>query len=837
MALASSRRTLLLAALLGVLACAAALLAWQGKMAFWTPSDRAFDPAAWAWRSEEHWAVGQTAQDLAEMLCFAAKEKPEGYEVRTVPGPRPHTYRIQVKGPRLGAGLEQEVELHHFLWDPQDYAAYVKGLQSALHLEPAAVQEGLAQNTLERLLKPLPAELERTQQEVSKALNASPASAEPHEAAAAVLSAFGLFSEAGAYTDHRRLLCRMSAHLAMASALRPGAAGPAAAFASSALLHLSGQSAAAMKAVEALRGQPGAPPAPWLNALSMCITGDYRLAGEAKSVSLAEALASFRTRGEHRTPEEAFEWIQQVGAQALPDYLQHAAYHWSLGVQVGHRVTGPALQVDLDHLRQIQEARGKRSGWGRKDWCAALNVLPGRAYDPAQHRLEVLDWGAWAQRFQAQLLDDMEHRMTFLMESFGSKPDGEAFLDAMVSQYEDLDQFPVFQVRCAKYRPGSYAGAIRRAAKLLAAHPEAVSDSNFVCLSMPKEAWVPPAALPRYGQWLSVPVPFGTAYNLGYRSREMPEWTHATLATRKPYQDMRPWDLWLTKSIVGLRFGKGHPTPEAVEELYGPIKAFAPKLYLDWMAGAYDEDSPERLKVVAQLAEIDPSEQFVLARLFLHQGREKEALEAFLRGFNEDRDRVRVSNGMRWAVAALYRQGRVGLAEEIASDCAETGSARGLMTFSLLRELQGRYKEAEAAFQDMDARYGRSDGAEAFGMYMRCASKDPRMKQRFEEELRRIFPAGIQPFDAARAPLPPRTGVTLATTPAWVEKRGLQRGAVIVAIEGRRIENQAQYLALREVGLDDELDLVVFQNGRYQPLKISVPSRRFGVNLADYRAN
>lgn len=109
------------------------------------------------------------------------------------------------------------------------------------------------------------------------------------------------------------------------------------------------------------------------------------------------------------------------------------------------------------------------------------------------------------------------------------------------------------------------------------------------------------------------------------------------------------------------------------------------------------------------------------------------------------------------------------------------------------------------------------------------------MKRRLEVETRRRFPEGIQTFDPATAPLPPATGIRLARVPEWAQALGFDSGAIIVAIDGHRVENQAQYLALRAVGLDEELNLVVFQKGRYQTLKLSVPGRRFGVELLDYR--
>ena len=63
----------------------------------------------------------------------------------------------------------------------------------------------------------------------------------------------------------------------------------------------------------------------------------------------------------------------------------------------------------------------------------------------------------------------------------------------------------------------------------------------------------------------------------------------------------------------------------------------------------------------------------------------------------------------------------------------------------------------------------------------------------------------------------------------------LKRGDVLVAIDGFRVENQAQYLFLRDLKQrDTPLQLIVWDHTGYREVAANPPYRRFGVKLSDF---
>jgi len=66
---------------------------------------------------------------------------------------------------------------------------------------------------------------------------------------------------------------------------------------------------------------------------------------------------------------------------------------------------------------------------------------------------------------------------------------------------------------------------------------------------------------------------------------------------------------------------------------------------------------------------------------------------------------------------------------------------------------------------------------------------------------------------------------------------GLKQGDVIVAIDGIRAHNFAQYSYVRDSKQSPELDLIVWQGSAYREIKASPPNHRFGVDFGDYKPN
>jgi hypothetical protein len=247
-------------------------------------------------RTEEEWMVGEIARDVAEMSQRARSARSDPATVKvalskaampadawsaavTVPGRSPVTVHLP-----LGAGV----------WSPAEYEALARGLVEGPGDKEAASTDETLLGALRDLRAPV---IERENQRISKRLESRMASANAHEEAALLLGAFALREAAGWFSDHRQLLCRMTAHLALAEALRGSPERSVAGrYAQATLSILSRRTAEGLGLLDILdrRAADSAPQAAWSRALRLRATDDWRSLGEPRSRSLLERLEYYR---------------------------------------------------------------------------------------------------------------------------------------------------------------------------------------------------------------------------------------------------------------------------------------------------------------------------------------------------------------------------------------------------------------------------------------------------------------------------------------------------------------------------------------------------------------
>lgn len=206
--------------------------------------------------TETAWLVEATARDILEMLLFAAGRGP-GKEVRF------HLARQQTGSPSFEVGVEgvgqrgsltQHLALDGGIWSPAVYSGWATALARRLGVTRSA--QAPPEPVAGRLTHPVASVLEAENQRISKWLGRDMCSPDAHEQAALLLSALALRESAGGFSDPRLTLCRMSAHLAVARALRSGSpASPDGALAEIAILALSKRQKDALDALGRLRAE------------------------------------------------------------------------------------------------------------------------------------------------------------------------------------------------------------------------------------------------------------------------------------------------------------------------------------------------------------------------------------------------------------------------------------------------------------------------------------------------------------------------------------------------------------------------------------------------------
>jgi tetratricopeptide (TPR) repeat protein len=790
-----------------------------------------FNPAVWAWRNEEHWAVDQMVRDLVEQVVAVAGKDPAAVGVTTLPsGPR--TYTVTLSGPGFQAPVTTTVKLVEHLWNPESLVPLVRDLARRLELAPGASAPGEDLET--PLLNPTAAALEQTQARAAAALNRIPGSPAAQEGAAFVLGVFGLFDQAGAFQDHRGILCRMATHLALAEGLRTGPAGSEGRLARIELLVLEGRTAQAVAELDGLKADPGIPPA-WLRVLYLSATGDWRAVPDPDRAGLAEALAAFKGRVSHLGADPGADWILNSARKDLPrGYLARVSLAGTLmSVGTGARLAPGAVDSDLSDLRAVYQLRKGVPLRSDPEVCAALAAHPGRSWNPASRQLEVLGWGLWAQHFQAILLDDMMRTIHFYAGQFGSRPDTQQYLDVLEQRFSGLEQFPVLQKRYANLRPEVYPGAILKAASFAQQHPELLSDCSWTSLNHSLDGAALPPAMPGYQAWLQDLVPFGTTCNWSYRVWEMAERDHLTGEEATRLLRLDPFNLFLIGDYFFTLYPGGQSSPEAVETACGPIKAFNRKEYLSRMMTAYPDHAPEILPWLRELASLDPNAQFSLAEELVARKRFPEASQVYLKAFQTCDDPVRAANESIWETLYLHRTGQDHDAERVAQTAAKVYSFRGLQALALLREAQGRLPEAEAEYRKIAARY--DDGNVLPGFHYRNAGMRAEYQLAWAKESAAVFPEGMRAFQPAREPVPPSRGLVLQDYSAYLSHMGVARDAVVVALDGIKVDTFAQYALVRALDWKDPMKLTLYQGGKYGPIDLDSRRHGLGVPLIPYQ--
>ena len=241
--------------------------------------------------------------------------------------------------------------------------------------------------------------------------------ARAHDSAALVLGAFALRESAGVFSDVRWALNRMTAHLAMAAALR-GADEPASidgALAEVMLNILTRHQARALDQLARLGARtPSASLDAWRRALQVHVTQDWRAITLTPSTTGLEELEYLRARRQtvlrQRGIVEA-ETLQVERADALR--IVGAA---GISVEDGHVIAQEGLDHEREEAAQVfqlirdgalsdaQDRRPKDSQDRRtkiNSVVAQLNVRATRAI--GKNGPDVLPWGAWAEFSQRHI--------------------------------------------------------------------------------------------------------------------------------------------------------------------------------------------------------------------------------------------------------------------------------------------------------------------------------------------------------------------------------------------------------------------------------------------------
>ncbi len=656
--------------------------------------------------TEEQWLVDETARDITEMLVFARNGRTDALEVITTPDAgMPQSYAIRAKFPE--GHVEATLQWKDFIWSPAEYAPWVEKMLATLKLAPAtpATNETAI---LEALTSPTPQKLREESKRLSEALTQSPLNAGLHDQAALVTAAFALREAASYFSDTRREICRIAAHLAIARTLQPHSTSPVHQFAEAALETLAGREAIALTQLAELEGDktPGA--AAWVRALRLRNSTDWRQA--APEPTLFEEREIFLARTRDVGNDFAVQWLGSRQA-ALVDDWRRIVLEDRFSVERGHQHASDSVAQEMNSL-QADWAMFFGGKLPDGDLAKAFDAPPARSVTKGadgREVISVLGWDLWSAQHERHLCQSVHVTIVFLRDLWGVPQyrDMQLFVQ---KTFAGLRLFPTVE-RDLTEDPGDAPKISQRVAQLLADHPIAVPPAVWGRLRLPTEAF-PALAIGAPEGWLAPPLPFGTTYDICFRQESI----HLPGASDTAWWDrlvrIAPHNYDVLATMLWTRHGNKTPV-EIAEATYAPIKDFNLGA-LRKMAKAEEGHSPQYLDTMQRICALNPEHYFELGDYYRSQNQPEPAAAAYLKGVELSPDRVMVSNSCDWLVEYLDDHGQSAKAFSIAGTAAAVYSAAGLETMAKLSEKHGRFEEAEDYFKKIADRVRRQSATRSF---------------------------------------------------------------------------------------------------------------------------
>ena len=735
-----------------------------------------------------------------------------------------------------GTGLDSVIDIRGYLWAPDNYAGLAEAalgpFATTTHTEP----EPESTTTVVRdLTDPHVEQLIAVNRTISDKLSQRVTSAAAHEEAALLIGTLALRESAGLLSDPRSELSRLTAHLAVARALRHRAPSSlAGTIAEAILLTLVNRQADALlrvETIEAAAATPGA--ANWARALRVRITGDWRKP-LPRDASTIERLSDARAiRAQLNTPR-VLDYVENQDVDARADWQRLLLTGSSFSVEAGNMFARDGLRREIDEVARVWPAYHQQPAGARAGLIARLNDVPSAS--PIVQRagksgIEVIDWGRWAAFLQRHLCGYLSAEFTHI-GYLGLDDERQTLTAERTSEFGTLRLFPTVARRFALTQ-ADYQGAMKAALALAAAHPELIPPAAWESF-VKKPEKLHPAPFPPLPSWFQPGVPTGTAMELHIRTMTPYSGEVATTAQHAQWVTLAPYDGW----AVWMKLWHdtdGKPRLEDALRAHGPA--------LDYQGGAltrifeYVKGEPEELVPIARkICDLNPDNCGKLAWQLLNVDDSEGAARAFERYEAAARDSVGVSNQMYWLVDYYYETGRTARALEIARKVAATGSGRGLETLARLLERTGDSAGAEKLYRHIAQRYTANQNLlGAFCIRLARRTGDKADMEQGTRLLAKTLPRGLEPWTAADAANPPTDGARVTLTSPRARRLGLRQDDIVVAIDGLRVRDAWARPVIANLELDPGMTLVVWRDGQYQELTLQVPQRWFGATFENYK--
>lgn len=724
--------------------------------------------------------------------------------------------------------------IDHHIWSPASYVPLVAVALGKSGPDPVRDAPVLP-SSLEPLTIPLPEVIQQENARISTALTADRRSADAHEEAALVLGALALREAAGDFSDTRQIMSRMTAHLAIARRLRssPGTAGRVA---DALLLTLAGRERDALEVISALDATDAPGLKPWLRALRLRNTGDWRPTRDEQSLTLLERLETLRAIHSTLGNDRALEYLDTFRDPAPPASWLRLIMQGGASVEAGNRFSEAAFQAELDQAQRLRAVVGDGQDVSTQDAAVAeLNAAPlDSAVDPRDGSIRVIDWGLWGAASQRHVLMAVRARYRHLNDMVGLPDAARAYAREATDTLRALTLFPLLRPYLS-HDLTSHTSALAAAADVCRRRPDLVTfevwETLFQKPSFAKQASTD--ALPPNGIWFTPLIAAGTVFDLPNRALDdtvRPPQPRLTLLDAQRLRALAPSQRQLALDVVRMRDGN-FPRYTVMQKEYGELAAYD-LIVARRIARAAAETPEAYVPLMRHVADLNPETLGELGAYLADRGRVGEAQAVYEEWLEKARDAVAVSNGAYWLVRRYHDLGDAERAERLARSVADVYSYLGLMTLGDLYDWRNRVTAARRAYQTAAERY--DNYSDLLGFYLRRVAQNPSLQPEIDQLTPKIFPKGIERAALQDLTTEPADGVRLIDVGDTGRRAGLRNYDIVVALDGVRVHDIKQFRVARRAGLAPEMQFIVWRGGQYvaatAPVRVNWPV----CNLMDY---
>lgn len=445
-------------------------------------------------------------------------------------------------------------------------------------------------------------------QRISDGLESDMLDPAAHEQAALILGAFALREAAGRFSDIRPEAARITAHLAMAHALRAGAGvGLAGRYAEIILSTLVDRQREALSRIDALAKDADSAQRAWLGALRLRATGDWRAMVDAKGATLLERLELFRARTERLSTDVTSSEFQEHPAERIADWGRLVISHPQGPTVTDCGVFGSSLVAsELNELALMQKASGEPAPSTSPEIMAVLSERPrtgGVFLEGDRLSFAVLDRGLRAAFLERHLMNALRKEYACLDWTYGLPEQAVAYARQAREGFGSLRLFNLIAGEMVHDTKDPVYG-YREGIGVVEAEPERVTVANWTALRSNRRYPQLMSSLPDEGLWFSTGFLRGTTYDAWFRLNKMKSLRVVRLEDKAAFREIAPYDYWVVWAYVWKLCGE-KPVMEIIEREAGHLLDYDARL-LTSMANTWQSNLALYKPVGRRLADLDP---------------------------------------------------------------------------------------------------------------------------------------------------------------------------------------------------------------------------------------